>query len=64
MEGSLRRARILTIRFAIINVEISVQPRRARPTGSRLVLCYGRNCRDRALAREREAAFARWILGG
>ncbi len=63
MDGSLRRARILTIHLAIVNIEISVRSRRTHPTTSRLTICHGRNCQDRALAREREATLTRWTLG-
>ena len=64
MERSLRRPRVVTLHVAMLNVEISLRSRRHVRRRAELLDLYEHARTARALAGEREAAMARWMLGG
>ena len=64
MERAIKRPRIVTIQLSIINIQISLRPRRDRDQEHKLERLVERSQMARTLRRERDIAFTHLTLRG
>ena len=64
MERAIKRPRIVTIQLSIINIQISLRPRRTGGQEHKLAGLVARGQMARTLGRERDMAFTHLILRG
>jgi len=64
MERAIKRPRIVTIQLSIINIQISLRPRRDGGQEHKLASLVERGRMARTLRRERDMAFTHLILRG